>query len=111
MSLEKKEFLIADLIRKELSEGGLSTAENAVLQQWLSVPENQQYYQKLIRFETLKSKEAFYNSIDTDAAFERVREKIRQDHTPVISFFNYRQFLQYAAVFCSPAWTCCCIYF
>lgn len=99
MSLGKKEFLIADLIRKELSEGGLSTEENAVLQQWLSLPENQQYYQKLILFETLKSKEAFYSSIDTDAAFARVREKISQDNTPVTTLFSYRQFLQYAAVF------------
>ena len=99
MSLGKKEFLIADLIRRELSEGGLSTEENAVLQQWLSLPENQQYYQKLIRFETLKSKEAFYSSIDTDAAFARVREKISQDNTPVTALFSYRQFLQYAAVF------------
>lgn len=99
MSLGKKEFVIADLIRKELSEGSLSTQENAVLQQWLSVPENQQYYQKLIHFETLKSKEAFYSSIDIDAAFARVREKISQNNTPVSELFNYRQFLQYAAVF------------
>ncbi len=99
MPLGKKEFVIADLIRRELSEGGLSTEENAVLQQWLSLPENQQHYQKLIRFETLKSKEAFYSSIDTDAAFARVREKISQDNTPVTALFNYRQFLQYAAVF------------
>lgn len=99
MPLGKKEFVIADLIRRELSEGGLSTEENTVLQQWLSLPENQQYYQKLIRFETLKSKEAFYSSIDTDAAFARVREKISQDNTPVTALFSYRQFLQYAAVF------------
>jgi len=99
MSLGKKEFVIADLIRKELSESGLSTQENAVLQQWLSVSENQHYYQKLIRFETLKSKEVFYSSIDTDAAFARVREKLSQDNTPVVELFSYRQFLKYAGVF------------
>lgn len=99
MSLEKKEFIVADLIRKEVFIGPLSIEENAFLQEWLSVPENQQYYQKVINMETIKSKELFYNNINTDAAFERVTERINQNQTPVISLFRYRQILKYAAVF------------
>ena len=99
MSLEKKEFIVADLIRKELLIGELSLEENAFLQQWLSVPENQQYYQKVINLETLQSKELFYSNINTDAAFERVIERIGQNKTLVVSLFRYRQLFKYAAVF------------
>lgn len=99
MSLEKKEFIIADLIRKELLIGQLSIEENAFLQEWLSVPENQEYYQKVINLKTLKSKEAFYSSINTNIAFEKVREKISQNDTPVIPLFRYKHLLKYAAVF------------
>lgn len=99
MSLERKEFIIADLIRKELLLGELSTEENVFLQKWLSVPENEAYYQKVINFETLKSKESFYSGIDTDIAFERIREKINQNHVPVVPLFKYKNLLKYAAVF------------
>ncbi|MEN2401452.1 FecR domain-containing protein [Flavobacterium sp. MC2016-06] len=99
MSLGKKEFIVADLIRKELLIGELSIEENAFLQEWLSAPENQEYYQKVIDFETLKSKEAFYSAINTDIAFERVREKINKNNTPVVPLFRYKHLLKYAAVF------------
>jgi transmembrane sensor len=99
MSLGKKEFIVADLIRKELLIGELSIEENAFLQEWLSAPENQEYYQKVIDFETLKSKEAFYSAINTDIAFEKVREKINQKNTPVVPLFRYKHLLKYAAVF------------
>lgn len=98
MHLGKKEFVIADLIRKELLVGELSIEENAFLQEWLSVPENQEYYQKVIDLETLKSKEAFYTSINVDAAFERIQKKINFLDEPVISIFNYRKIWRYAAV-------------
>ncbi|PBJ09346.1 FecR family protein [Flavobacterium sp. ACN6] len=98
MSLGKKEFVIADLIRKELLIGELSIEENAFLQEWLSVPKNLEYYQKVIDLETLQSKEAFYNSINTDAAFERIQEKLHFNEQPVISLFNYRKVWKYAAV-------------
>ncbi|GGF24126.1 FecR family protein [Flavobacterium limi] len=99
MSLGNEEFIVADLIRKELLLGELSTQENAFLQKWLSVPENELYYQKVIDFETLKSKESFYSGIDTDVAFERIREKISQSNTPVVTLYNYKSLLKYAAVF------------
>lgn len=95
---EKKEFVVADLIRKELLIGELSAEENAFLQEWLSVPENHEYYQKVIDFETLKKKESFYNEINTDLAFEKIQAKINQNEAPVIPLFNYRKFLAYAAV-------------
>lgn len=98
MSLEKKEFIVADLIRKELLIGELSIEENAFLQKWLSISENQLYYQKIINLETLQSKESFYDDIDTDAAFERVMERINQNQAPVIPLFSYKKFLKYAAV-------------
>ncbi len=99
MSLRKKEFLVADLVRKELLIRELSIEENAFLQEWLSVPENQQYYQKVINFETLKSKKAFYGGINTDTAFERIKEKIHRNSTPVIPLFSYRHLFKYVAVF------------
>ena len=96
MSLGKKEFVIADLIRKELLVGELSIEENAFLQEWLSVPENQEYYQKVVDLETLKSKETFYKTVNTDLAFERIKEKMISEDTPVISLFNYRRIFKYA---------------
>jgi ferric-dicitrate binding protein FerR (iron transport regulator) len=98
MSQGKKEIIIAALIRKELLTGELSIEENALLQEWLSAPENQEYYQKVIDLETLKSKERFYNAIDTDAAFERVKEKLGFEGSSVISLFKYKRILRYAAV-------------
>lgn len=98
MASGKKEFIIADLIRKELLVGDLSIEENAFLQDWLSVPENHEYYQKVIDLETLKSKERFYKSIDVDSAFERIKEKLDFNDAPVISLFNYKKVLKYAAV-------------
>lgn len=94
----KKEFVIADLIRKELLVGELSIEENTLLQEWLSIPENQEYYQKVIDLETLKSKEKFYRSINIDAAFEKIQEKINFIEEPVISLFNYKKIWRYAAV-------------
>ncbi|MBE8726597.1 FecR family protein [Flavobacterium hungaricum] len=94
----KKEFVIAALIRKELLVGELSIEENALLQEWLSVPENQEYYQKVIDLETLKSKEKFYSAVNTDAAFERIQGKINLVEKPVISLFTYSKMLRYAAV-------------
>jgi len=99
MSLGKKEFIVADLIRKELLLGKLSTEENAFLQEWLSLPENEVYYQKVIDFKTLKSKESFYSAIDTDMAFERIREKISQSNTHAVPLYNYKKLFKYAAVF------------
>lgn len=99
MSLGKKEFIVADLIRKELFIGELSIEENAFLQEWLSMPENKEYYQKVINFETLKSKESFYSAINTDIAFERIKEKINQNNTPVIPLLRYKQLLKYVAIF------------
>lgn len=98
MSLGKKEFIIADLVRKELLVGELSIEENALLHEWLSVPENHEYYQKIIDLETLKSKERFYNSINTDLAFDRIKEKLDFSEVPVISLFNYRKIWRFAAV-------------
>lgn len=98
MSQGKKEFVIAALIRKELLTGELSIEENALLQEWLSVPENQEYYQKVIDLETLKGKERFYNAVNTDAAFERIKEKLDFEDSPVISLFNYRKVWRYAAI-------------
>ncbi|MCR4032041.1 MULTISPECIES: FecR family protein [Flavobacterium] len=98
MSQGKKEFVIAALIRKELLTGELSIEENALLQEWLSVPENQEYYQKVIDLETLKGKERFYNAVNTDAAFERIKEKLGFEDSPVISLFNYRKVWRYAAI-------------
>ncbi|MGO4772322.1 FecR family protein [Flavobacterium sp. W22_SRS_FK3] len=97
--MEKKEFIVADLIRKELLIGKLSAEENVFLQEWFSIPGNQEYYQKLIDFETLKSKEKFYSGINTDIAFERIKEKINKTNTPVVPLFRYREYLKYAAVF------------
>src|SRR6218665_2469631 len=98
MSQGKKEIIIATLIRKELLTGELSIEEKAFLQEWLSVPENLEYYQKVIDLETLKSKERFYKAIDTDAAFERIKEKLGFEDEPVISLFNYKRLWQYAAI-------------
>ena len=98
MSQAKKEFVIAALIRKELLIGELSIEENALLQEWLSIPENQEYYQKVIDAETLKSKERFYKTVNTDLAFERIKEKIDFGEAPVISLFDYKRVLKYAAV-------------
>lgn len=98
MASEKKEIVIAALIRKELLVGELSIEENALLQEWLSVPENQEYYQKVIDLETLKSKERFYNTANTDLAFERIKEQLGFVETSVISIFNYRKLAKYAAV-------------
>ncbi|MEG2102492.1 MAG: hypothetical protein RRY99_13380, partial [Flavobacterium sp.] len=91
MSQAKKEFVIAALIRKELLIGELSIEENALLQEWLSIPENQEYYQKVIDAETLKSKERFYKTVNTDLAFERIKEKIDFEEAPVISLFDYKR--------------------
>lgn len=98
MSQAKKEFVIAALIRKELLIGELSIEENALLQEWLSIPENQEYYEKIIDAETLKSKERFYKTVNTDLAFERIKEKIDFEEAPVISLFDYKRVLKYAAV-------------
>lgn len=98
MSLGKKEFIIADLIRKELLIGTLSVEENAFLQEWLSVPENHEYYQKVIDFETLKSKEAFYSGINTDLAFQKIKEKISFTETPVVPLYKYKRIFRYAAI-------------
>lgn len=98
MSQGKKEFVIAALIRKELLLGELSIEENALLQEWLSIPENQEYYQKVIDIETLKSKERFYNTVNTDLAFERIKEKIDFREAPVVSLFDYKRVLKYAAI-------------
>ncbi|MBZ4034167.1 FecR domain-containing protein [Flavobacterium sp. 17A] len=98
MSQGKKEFVIAALIRKELLTGELSIEENALLQEWLSVPKNQEYYQKVIDLETLKGKERFYKAVDTDVAFERIKEKLGFEDSPVISLFNYKRIWKYAAV-------------
>ena len=98
MSQGKKEFVIAALIRKELLIGELSIEENAFLQEWLSIPENQEYYQKVINVETLKSKERFYNTVNTDLAFERIKEKIDFRETSVIPLFDYKKILKYAAI-------------
>lgn len=99
MSLTKKEFIIADLIRKELLIGVLSAEEDAYLKQWLSKSKNQEYYKKVIDAETLKSKGVFYDHIDVDSAFERIKQKISQNQPPAISLYNYRSLLKYAAVF------------
>lgn len=99
MFLEKKEFLVANLIRRELLVGDLSIEENAFLQEWLSLPENKEYYQKVINLDTLNLKEAYYSEINTDAAFERFKEKRDQNNKPVLPLFNYRKLLRYAAVF------------
>lgn len=98
MAAENKEFIIAALIRKELLIGELSIEENALLQEWLSVPQNQEYYQKVIDLETLKSKERFYNTVDTDLAFEKIKEKLDFANEPEISLFNYRKVWRYAAI-------------
>ncbi|MBB4802198.1 hypothetical protein HNP37_002271 [Flavobacterium nitrogenifigens] len=98
MSQGKKEIIIAALIRKQLLVGELSIEENALLQEWLSVPENQEYYQKVIDLETFKSKERFYETVDADAAFQRIKDKIGFEDSPVISLFNYNNILKYAAV-------------
>nr|WP_294782733.1 FecR domain-containing protein [uncultured Flavobacterium sp.] len=98
MFLGKKEITIATLIKKELLLGELSIEENALLQEWLSVPENQEHYQKVIDLETLKSKERFYNNVNTDLAFERIKAKIGFVDTPVIPLFNYKKLWMYAAV-------------
>jgi hypothetical protein len=98
MAAENKEFIIAALIRKELLIGELSIEENALLQEWLSVPQNQEYYQKVIDLETLKSKERFYNTVDTDLAFEKIKEKLDFADEPEISLFNYRKVWRYAAI-------------
>jgi len=98
MSQAKKEFVIAALIRKELLIGELSIEENALLQEWLSIPENQEYYQKVINAETLKSKERFYKTVNRDLAFERIKEKIDFREAPVILLLDYKKVLKYAAV-------------
>lgn len=94
----KKEIKIAALIRKELLTGELSIEENALLQEWLSVSENQEYYQKVVDLETFKSKETFYKTVNTDLAFERIKSKMISEDTTVISLFNYRRIWKYAAV-------------
>ncbi len=98
MSQGKKEIIITALIRKELLTGELSIEENTLLQEWLSVPENQEYYQKVIDLETFKSKERFYNAVDIDAAFQRIKEKVGFEDSPVIPLFNYKKLLKYAAL-------------
>jgi len=98
MSSGKKEIMIAALIRKQLLVGELSMEENALLQEWLSVPENQEYYQKVIDLETLKSKERFYNEVNIDLAFEKIKEKIGFIDSPVIPLFNFKKIWKYAAV-------------
>ncbi|OXA88065.1 FecR family protein [Flavobacterium hibernum] len=98
MSQGKKEFVITALIRKELLTGELSIEENALLQEWLSIPENQEYYQKVINVETLKSKERFYKTVHTDLAFEKIKEKIDFGEAPIISLFDYKNVLKYAAI-------------
>lgn len=98
MTSGKKEFVIATLIRKELLTGELTIEENALLQEWLSVPENQEYYQKVIDLETLKSKGTFYNSVNTDLAFEKIKEKIDFEDSSVIPLFNYKRIFKYVAV-------------
>ena len=62
----KKEFIVVNLVRKQLFTGQLSVRENAFLQQWLSVPENQQYYQKIINLELIQSTQTFYGDINMD---------------------------------------------
>jgi len=98
MSQGKKEFVIAALIRKELLVGELSIEENAFLQEWLSISENQEYYQKVIDIETIKIKERFYKTVNTDLAFERIKEKIGFGQAPLISLFDYKKVLRYAAI-------------
>lgn len=98
MAAGKKEVTIAALIKKELLVGELSIEENNLLQEWLSVPGNQEYYQKVIDLETLKSKERFYNIVPTDLAYKRIKDKIDFIDAPVISLFNYRKLFKYAAV-------------
>jgi ferric-dicitrate binding protein FerR (iron transport regulator) len=97
MSLGKNEFVIAELIRKELT-GELLVEENVFLQEWLSVPDNNHAYRKLVDLETLKSKEAFYDRIDVDVAFLKIKEKIRQNNISVVSLYNHKELLKYAAI-------------
>jgi len=98
MSQGKKEFIIAALIRKEILSGELSTEEKTLLQEWLSVPENEEYYRKAVNLETLKSKERFYKTVNTDLAFKRFKEKIDLKEAPLRSLFDYRKVMKYAAV-------------
>jgi len=98
MAQGKKEFVIAALIRKELLTGELTIEENALLQEWLSIPENQEYYKKVIDIETLQSKERFYKTVNSDLAFERIKEKIDFGEAPLISLFDYKKWFKYAAI-------------
>ncbi|OXA75146.1 FecR family protein [Flavobacterium aquidurense] len=98
MAQGKKEFIIAALIRKELLTGELTIEENALLQEWLSIPENQEYYKKVIDIETLQSKERFYKTVNSDLAFERIKEKIDFGEAPLISLFDYKKWFKYAAI-------------
>jgi transmembrane sensor len=98
MSQGKKEFIIAALIRKEILSGELSTEEKTLLQEWLSVPENEEYYRKAVNLETLQSKERFYKTVNTDLAFKRFKEKIDLKEAPLRSLFDYRKVMKYAAI-------------
>jgi transmembrane sensor len=98
MSQGKKEFIIAALIRKEILSGELSTEEKTLLQEWLSVPENEEYYRKAVNLETLQSKERFYKTVNTDLAFKRFKEKIDLKESPLRSLFDYRKVMKYAAI-------------
>lgn len=98
MSLGKKEFAIATIIKKELFNEKLSEEEAAFLQEWLLLAENQEQYNRIIDFETLKSKEHFYTTIDATAAYNRIIKKIDKKNVSVIPLYNYRRLLKYAAI-------------
>jgi transmembrane sensor len=85
---------IATLIGKDLA-GEISNEEQATLQHWLSLSEeNQQYYRQVKQvFDTSASLKS-WQSFDTDEAWRKMRERIharqgRQDNVRMLSRMTY----------------------
>ena len=96
----KKELTIATIVGKELLTEKLSVEERDLLQEWLLIPENQDYYNRVVNFETLKSKESFYATVDAVAAYNGAKKKIdKKNNASIIPLYKYKRVLKYAAVF------------
>ncbi len=86
-------YQIAQLIYKAISQI-ISKEEQVILNNWLSNEDNKALYDKITDTNTIKSKLAIYEQIETESVYKKLESKI-SDNKKNVRLFNI---LKYAAI-------------
>lgn len=100
MSDSNQEFYIAKLIVKSVLET-LSNQEKLDLDKWLIIPENKDFFHRILKEENFEHKMHLFENLDTDAAYSKLIERIEKKQQKIKRkpLVVLRKLFKYAAVF------------